>query len=255
MLELVLDLFAGLDHDPGRGAGRRAGRLGGLLRRFLWRALRKRRRVGLRTGLGAEELVADDGHGQLGDLAQGLEGADAFDGHGLDPRHAAGVEEVIEGLDRDEVVEVPLVILEDEGDLQQVEVVLEAVAAQSVEALQVGVEERDLGVGDEDDAVGAVQHALAGGFVEHLARGGHQLEVDLEIADHPGPDGQEVEEIGPVGLGLEADELAPRGAVELIIDVAEVGRLAAQAGAIVDDLDGDRLRGVVNERHRKFNPI
>ena len=117
---------------------------------------------------------------------------------------------------------------------------LEAVAAQAVEALQVGVEEGDLGVGDEDDAVRAAQDALARGLVEDLARGGHELEVDLELADHAGLDGQEVEEVGPVGLGLEADELAPVGAVELIVDVAEVGRLAAQAGTVVDDLDGDR---------------
>jgi hypothetical protein len=198
--------------------------------------------------------VPDDGHGQLGDLAERLEDADAADGHGLDPGRPARIEEVVERLDRDEVVEVPLVVLEDEGDLHQVDVVLKAVAPEAVEALEVGVEERDLGVGDEDDAVHAAQDALARGLVEHLAGDGHQLEVDLELADHPGPDGQEVEEIGPVGLRLEADELAPVGCVELVVDVAEVGRLAAQAGPVVDDLDGDRLGGVIDERHAQFNP-
>ncbi len=62
--------------------------------------------------------------------------------------------------------------------------------------------------------------------------------MDLELADHAGLDGQKVEEIGPLSLGLEADELAAVGGVELEVDVAEVGRFAAQAGAVVDDLDG-----------------
>ncbi len=48
---------------------------------------------------------------------------------------------------------------------------LQAVAAQAVEALQVGVEQGDLGVGDEDDAVRALEDALARGLVEYLARG------------------------------------------------------------------------------------
>jgi len=256
LLQLLLDLFLRLHLDLrqlewGGPAGR--DELDVLLR--LFRPFRLREELVLELALGdrlplfSKEPLADHGNGQLGDLPKGLKDADAVDGGRFDEGQPPRVQEVVEGLDGYEVVQVPLVVLEYERDLVEVDVVFQTVAAQAVEVLQVGVEERDLGVADEDDAVGPFQDTLPGGLVESLAGNGHQLEVDPEFADDAGLDGEEVEEEGPFGLGLQADEVAPEGGIQLKVYITEVGRLAAQAGAVVDDLNGQVLRRVIDKSH------
>ena len=67
-----------------------------------------------------------------------------------------------------------------------------------------------LGVGDEDDAVDALEDELPGRVVEDLSRNRVELEAGLEAADDADVEREEVEEERPVGLGLEGDHLAPR---------------------------------------------
>lgn len=71
---------------------------------------------------------------------------------------------------------------------------LQAIPSQAVKTLLVGIEQRHLGIGHEDDSVGSLKHALARGLVEDLAGDRQQLEMDLEISDETGPDGQQVKE-------------------------------------------------------------
>lgn len=65
--------------------------------------------------------------------------------------------------------EVALVVLHDQGQpLVEVEVILGEVQLEVVERLEVGFEAGLLGVGDEDDGVGALEDQLAAGVVEDL---------------------------------------------------------------------------------------
>jgi hypothetical protein len=62
------------------------------------------------------------------------------------------------------------------------------------------------------------------------------MEAGLEAADLSEREREEVEEQRAVRLGAEADQLALRLGVGLVVDVLEVGRLPAQTRSVVDDL-------------------
>jgi hypothetical protein len=55
----------------------------------------------------------------------------------------------------------------------------------------------------------------------------------------PSESGKEVEEQRAVRLGAEADQLALRLGVGLVVDVLEVGRLPAETRSVIDDLAVD----------------
>ncbi|MEI9865287.1 MAG: hypothetical protein WDN00_12200 [Limisphaerales bacterium] len=94
-------------------------------------------------------------------------------------------------------------------------------------------------VGDEDNAIHATQNELAGRVVNHLARHRVQLELRLEALDRHRLDRQKVEKQRAVGTRRERDELAlvARVCLHVVVDLYEVGRLAAHRGAVIDDLD------------------
>ena len=160
-----------------------------------------------------------------------------------------GLSSAAQLLDRGDVGQVALVVLDHVGDLVEVVALLRQVDAQVLDRLEVGLHALDLRVGHEDHAVDALQDQLAGGVVEDLA--GHRVEVEagLEAADLAERERQEVEEERALGLGGEGDHLPLRLRVGLGVDVLEVGRLPAQAGAVVDDLAVDLARAVVDEAH------
>ena len=68
-------------------------------------------------------------------------------------------------------------------------------------------------------------------------------------ADRAELDGQEVEEERAVGLGGQREHLALVLDGQLLVDPLQVGRLPAQAGAVVDDLGRQLLGRVVEEDH------
>src|SRR5690606_17012916 len=82
-----------------------------------------------------------------------------------------------------------------------------------------------------------------------LARDRVEVEAGLEPADLTEVERQEVEEQGPLGLGRQRDHLALRLGLRDLVDPLEVGRLSAQAGPVVDDLEVDLPCAVVDERH------
>src|SRR5690606_34799959 len=107
-----------------------------------------------------------------------------------------------------------------------------------------------LRVGDEDDAVGALQHQLAARVVEDLTRHRVDVEAHLEAAHGAEVDRQEVEEERALGLRREADHLAARLLLRLSEDPLEVGRLPAEPRTVIDDLAVELLGHVVDVAHR-----
>ena len=120
---------------------------------------------------------------------------------------------------------------------------------QVLEALDVLLELARLAVGDEHDAVRALEHELARGLVVDLPGHGVELELRREAGDRAEVERQEVEEQRAVGLRRERDHLAFPVVGNLAVDVMQVRRLSRPTRSVVDDLAGDLARGVVDERH------
>src|SRR5215210_7318091 len=75
------------------------------------------------------------------------------------------------------------------------------------------------------------------------------MEFYLEPANGTQINRQEIEEQRALGLGRQGDHLPPGSRRHLVVDVLQVGRLAAQSGAVVHQLTVDLARGVVDHRH------
>ena len=90
---------------------------------------------------------------------------------------------------------------------------------------------------------------MAGGIVDDLARHRVELELGLESLDDDGIERQEVEEQGAVRSGGQRYQFALVRFGHLAVDVGQVGRLAAQRGTVVDNLELDFLVDVVDDRH------
>src|SRR5207248_5600812 len=71
----------------------------------------------------------------------------------------------------------------------------------------------------------------------------------LEPADLAERKGKEIEEEGALGLGGEGDHLPLRLLVGVRVDVLQIRRLPAEAGAVIDDLAVDLARAVIDEAH------
>jgi hypothetical protein len=121
------------------------------------------------------------------------------------------------------------------------------------ERLVVVVGRAALRVGDEHHRVGAGEDDPPGRLVDHLARHGEQLELDLEAGLGLEAHRQQIEEQGAVALGVEGGELAPAGGVQQAEQRLQVGRLPGQRWAVVDDLQRQfALCGV--ELHPMISP-
>src|SRR5204862_5199162 len=120
-----------------------------------------------------------------------------------------------------------------------------------LQRLEIRVQREVLAVGDEDDAVGALQHELTGGVVVDLSRHGVELQLGAHAANLAEVEGEEVEEESAVGLGGERQHLALVVRGQRVVDELQVGRLPAQTGTVIDDLRGDLFGGVVEEDHWK----
>ena len=235
-----------------RGGGRRPRAPGAVPPPARRRRRAGRPRCGSRAGAPLRPppyLVGQRAEDQRGRALQRLLHAGCPDGHRLEERQRARVEPLVQDLERQRVGQVALVVLEDHRDLVRVDLVGLQVLPQVLQALQVGVEHGLLAVRHEHHAVGALQHHAAGGVVEHLAGHGVELDARPHAADGAELDGQEVEEEGAVRLGGQREHLALVLDGQLLVDPLQVGGLAAQAGAVVDDLGGQLLGGVVEEDH------
>ena len=151
---------------------------------------------------------------------------------------------------RGDVTEVPLVVLKDEREILELLPVGGEVVHQVLQTLHVAVDHLPLGVGDEHDAIHALEHQPAGGVVEYLPRHGVEMEADLEPLDLPQLDREEVEKQGPVGLGGKGDQPPLLLRAQHLVDHLDVGRLAGEARAVIDDLRAQLTGRIVEKGHR-----
>ena len=206
---------------------------------------------GRRPFLHVEDRVAAgqvlDGAGE-GD-AEGLEHALPPHGHGRDHLGPPAVERAVERLDLQDLRQVALVVLEDEGHRRRVQVVGEQVLRHLPVALDVLLPAVEGGVRDEHERVGALQHQPAGGRVHGLAGNGEDLQAQVEAAEAGRLEGEQVEEDRAVLGGVDRDQLPAALRVGAAVQDLQVGGLPPDRRAVVDQLDLDRPVAVIQLDH------
>ena len=141
-----------------------------------------------------------------------------------------GLSAACRSRDRRGVRQIPLVVLDDERHAAEVVAVLGHVVVQVLHRFLIRFHALDLRVGDEHDAVDALEDQLAAGVVVDLARHRVEMEARLESADRPEIDRQEIEEQRAFGFRRQRDQLPARVGLHLAVDVLEIGGLAAEPG-------------------------
>src|SRR6266536_1413737 len=108
-----------------------------------------------------------------------------------------------------------------------------------VQRFGVGVHALLLGIGHENNAVYAAQNKFAAGIIKDLA--GNSIEVDsgLEAANRAEIKRKEIKEQSALGFSGERDHLVLLLLGSGLVNVLQVGGLAAQARAIVHDFAVD----------------
>ncbi len=179
------------------------------------------------------------GHGARHQRADRLEHAVAAERHGFELGHAALVERERELLDRGDLGQVALVVLE--HDRQRLGVApdrLQVLAHLHV-ARAVLLETIGRRVRDEHDRVRPAHHEPSRRGVRRLPGNGHQLEADVEAVEADAAQREQVEQDRALLLGVHRDELAAvagdRGGVQHL----QVRGLSADGGAVVDELQLD----------------
>src|SRR5205823_4136063 len=124
---------------------------------------------------------------QLRNAFERFEYSFAVQGVRAETRQAAEVEGVVQIGGREDQLprQVLLVVLQHQRDRADVYPVLEQIALQILQALQVLVELARLAVAYEHDAVRSLQHEAARRVVIHLARHGVELEPGRKPGDLP----------------------------------------------------------------------
>src|SRR6185437_5089345 len=102
---------------------------------------------------------------------------------------------------------------------------------------------------DVDDAIGAVQHGDTRPLVEHLARHGIEVEAHSKAMHVAQVERQKVEKKRALIFGGYREQIAPGRLGSARKDILQIGRLAAVACAIVDNLALNLAAGNVNEGH------
>jgi len=151
------------------------------------------------------EGVAD---GFAGDGKEGIQDARAAVGHGFKVGDAAEVQAPVHDPHGHGIGEIPLVVLKDEGDLLDVQAVRIEVVIQIRQRIHIVLHLGFAGIRHEDHTIGPAQHHPAAGVVLHLARHGIDLEMDGIAIDVTEVDREQIEEEGPILLGIDGEHLA-----------------------------------------------
>ena len=148
---------------------------------------------------------------------------------------------------RNDVREVSLIELKHIRNLHQIITVLPQIGFQIEQRLDVRVHALSLRVRDEDHPVDALQDKLAACVVKDLT--GHRVQVKprLESANRAQVQRQKVEEQRSVGFSCQTNKLALGLRGGRVVNVLEIGGLAAQSGTIVNNLAIDLARCVVDK--------
>src|SRR5690606_30281833 len=88
-----------------------------------------------------------------------------------------------------------------------------------------------------------------GGGMNHLTRNGEELDLHLESTSTAEMDGKHVEKKRAIVLGVDGEQASPNLARHTVVKRHEIGRLSAERGAVIDDLDTDLAAIVVDLDH------
>ena len=170
--------------------------------------------------------------------------------------NVAIVEQKIHVLDRSGIGQVALVELQHVRDVRQIEIEALEILFEIGEALDVLSHFFVLRIGHKDDPVHPAQDELAGGVVDDLPRHGIKLELGFEPLDRHRLDGQEVKKERPIRTRGEGNQFAfvALGGLNVIVDLHQVGSLAAQGRPVIDDFNLEFFVCLVDDRHRYFLP-
>src|SRR6185503_376593 len=164
--------------------------------------------------------------------------------------HVGRIEQLFQFVDRRDFREIAFVVLDDVGKLVEQISLLAQVGTEVLEAFEVGFDAADLRIGDEDDVVHAFQDELAARVVKDLAGNGVEVKAGFEAFDFAERERKKVEEERALRLGGKGDHLAFGVGIGAFVDVLEVGRFAAEAGAVIDDFAVNPPGHVVDKAHR-----
>lgn len=170
---------------------------------------------------------------------QCLEYTFAGGGAGLEVGDPKLIEFAAEGVHRENTRKVPFIVLNHEGNLFQFVPLLFEVDPQIIEGFDIGIHPVFLGIGNKDDTIHTFEDELTGGIIKDLARDGVQMETGLEAANLAERQRKEVEEEGPFRFCCQTDHLAFGVGSGLLVDILEIGGLAAKAGAVIDNFTVD----------------
>src|SRR2546425_9245606 len=170
---------------------------------------------------------------------------------GCKARHRPEVERVIELRRRENQLrgQVLFVVLHHERQRAYVDAVLQQIALQILQALEILVELAGLAVAHKHDAIGALQHEPSRRVVIDLPRHRVELESRREAGDLPQVDGEKIEEQRAVGLGGQRYHASAPGLGNATVDVVQIRRLSGPARSVVDDFARDLAAREVDQGH------
>src|SRR5580704_10635246 len=183
----------------------------------------------------------------LGDFLQGLKHSGALEGYGFDQRLVFPAKLFGQGVHGEDIWQIAFVELQHVGNLVEVVAVFLEVGHEVVEGFDIRVHALLLRVGHENDAVYAAQDQFAAGVVENLAGNGVQVNARLEAADGTQVERQKIKKQSSFRLRGQRDHLALLLLGGLLVDELKIRRLAAQPGAVVNDLAVDLAGCEVDE--------
>src|SRR3989304_3606931 len=186
---------------------------------------------------------------ELDDGLERLEDPDPRRRHRLELGDVPVIEKGVKLRHRGDRAQVPLVVLQDQGDPVAIVPLLPEVDPEVFHGLHVGVHAGQLRIGAEYRAVHPPQDQPAAGVVEHLAGDRVEGEAGLESPDLAERQREKVEEQGPLGLRGQGNHSPPRFRFHPPVDVLKVRRLSAEAGPVVHDFAIDLAGGIVDEGH------
>ncbi len=124
---------------------------------------------------------------------------------------------------------VSLVVLDDMGNLREIELEFPQVLLEVEPAIDVGLEAIRLRVSYEHEAIDLFENCFAAQVVKRLTGHREKAESRLEVLDLSQRHRNEVEKQSSLGLGAQRHHLAPVLRIRLVVDVLQVGRFPTGA--------------------------
>lgn len=171
--------------------------------------------------------------------AERLEYTQALRRAGFHDGFVALSEDLFHVLDAHGRWKIALVELKNVGNCVEVVTLALEIHNEVFKRLDVGIHPLFLRVGDEDDAINTFQDELARGVVKDLPGDRVQVKACLESSNRAEFERKKVEEECSICLSRKGNQFSLGAHIALVVDVLEVRRLPAKAGAVIDDLAVD----------------